>query len=1171
MVKTPKKPTVAETVAETAAKVMRKGRSKNKSAKEPENEGEEDPEISETESSDEEWDITAFKYRKGLPKLAAEIGMDGTEDYLAILDHIQGMKDGIERHQNSVGARSNLWEMCMTPTFGDTIKEVGKADQDVLEGAEELLFEEASPAKLRLLKEFAAMVREAFEENKDYTALIRGVASGAVMLNLVRAQHLRSSVDGQLQTEEMTEKLKDLRLRRSMTLREFFRQFDNLVRIIDDIADSDLTDKYKCVRITNCIRLSMAELRKSGGREFSPVVQMLDVNAKSNTLTDVKRHLTMANDTQVNEFKQEKLPGRASEDLQANSAVMKDPDCVHCQSDHQCWTHGKKCPGAETTCSKWGGRFGDDCRTCFPSRVGNSNSNKSRRTKRQPSKSSNGDYCRDFQKGKCTRTNCKYPHKEKPGVEANMAQIKAVMKGLVAIAVAEKSKTEGKAPSEANTASLPDNFTDDFPEFFMLDVGEDSKTHETGMRQAVDMLESSLPEESSTAVEDLRDLIDEVFEESDDELDASQSSEDESDDSGDDPILQELAAKLARLELERKERKVEAERVAEVKRKAERKKMKSEKAEEKKKELAEKVKLLEKEAELEREADESDQSEEKEDERAEPATPEEELPVTPAITARTSLQRKGTPRTVKAMEQIGILERLLPKMNTDKLKLVTKLIKKLPGQVMTRAMMKIIKETPKENRFNTFTNLTDQGESEEDELAAGLPNKVFVFLTKEGRHKMANSLAELKQGVNYPVNWNDARSFENVKVADAWLKDAKKALKLKEGQNTTPAKKRSTIKIKLSKAVKKREVIHTIPMEFDGEDLDDFIELDDAGFDDVSEPIDAKQDKITTESDEEATDEESADEEAKDKSFVLATEPVVGIFGSLDKLMSAVKKTSTRKTMTTAMKRARYQRFPSMEQALGAMTIVDQEFVFTELNDYSLAPRHNTSSMDAVWGRIKEFSILAMVVILVGLLANVALSPGPMSLPGTHAMHGRIPGEEDVSPGNMTRWINTNGVVTENENRLIDDQTAQNPYALPAASEPISPSPPSNDENEPNQTTYTTQPGMITQPGTQCYEHGNTTPPVQQHTAAPQPPTALESALAHDWFDENFLISAVEADIRAAQQHMYREENDLTPRPLTNQQRNNHGRPASPEQQLTPKQCDTNVEPNGVFFRNEDE
>ena len=141
----------------------------------------------------------------------------------------------------------------------------------MLEEAEALLFEETSPAKLRLLKEFAAMVRETFEDNKEYTALIRGIASGAVMLNLVRAQHLRSSVDGQLQTEEMTEKLKDLRLRRSMTLREFFRQFDNLVRIINDIADSDMTDKHKCVRMTNCVRLSMVELRKNGGREFNSV------------------------------------------------------------------------------------------------------------------------------------------------------------------------------------------------------------------------------------------------------------------------------------------------------------------------------------------------------------------------------------------------------------------------------------------------------------------------------------------------------------------------------------------------------------------------------------------------------------------------------------------------------------------------------------------------------------------------------------------------------------------------------------------------------------------------------------------------------------------------------------------------------------------------------------
>ena len=132
-------------------------------------------------------------------------------------------------------------------------------------------------------------------------------------------------------------------------------------------------------------------------------------------------------------------------------------------------------------------------------------------------------------------------------------------------------------------------------------------------------------------------------------------------------------------------------------------------------------------------------------------------------------------------------------------------------------------------------------------------------------------------------------------------------------------------------------------------------------------------------------------------------------------------------------------------------------------------------------------------------------------------MHGRIPGEEDVSPGNMTRWTNANGVVIENENRLLDDQTE---------------------------------------------------PPVQQHTAVPQPPTTLESALAHVWFNESFLISAVETDIRAAQQHVSREETDLTPRTLTNQQRNDRGRPASPEHRLTPQQRDTDVEPNGVFFPN---
>jgi hypothetical protein len=115
-----------------------------------------------------------------------------------------------------------------------------------------------------------------------------------------------------------------------------------------------------------------------------------------------------------------------------------------------------------------------------------------------------------------------------------MAQLKAVVKGLVAIV--EKNKTEAKSPAEANTASLPENFMGDFPGFFMVDVDTDSETHATGMRQAVDILESSLPEDSSTAVEDLRDLIGEIFEESEAELDAPQSSEDESSDSADEPI-----------------------------------------------------------------------------------------------------------------------------------------------------------------------------------------------------------------------------------------------------------------------------------------------------------------------------------------------------------------------------------------------------------------------------------------------------------------------------------------------------------------------------------------------------------------------------------------------------------------------------------------------------------
>jgi hypothetical protein len=120
----------------------------------------------------------------------------------------------------------------------------------------------------------------------------------------------------------MAEKLKDLRLKRSMTLRGFFRQFENLVRIINDIADSDMTDKYKCIRMVNCIRPSMNELRKNGGREFNSVVQMLDITAQSNTFTVVKRQLAMANDTQIAEFKKEK--GRVSEDLQAN-AVCSQP------------------------------------------------------------------------------------------------------------------------------------------------------------------------------------------------------------------------------------------------------------------------------------------------------------------------------------------------------------------------------------------------------------------------------------------------------------------------------------------------------------------------------------------------------------------------------------------------------------------------------------------------------------------------------------------------------------------------------------------------------------------------------------------------------------------------------------------------------------------------------
>jgi hypothetical protein len=155
MPKTPKKST-AETVAASAAEVMRKGRSR-KSAKEPEmEEGEEDPGESESDSSDEDWGtITAFKYKKVLRKLGPLIGWNDEDDYLVVLDHLQGMKDYVERHMNSEGNESNLWELCMSTYFGDSIKGVGKADPDVLEQAETLLFEEASTAKLGLLKEFA--------------------------------------------------------------------------------------------------------------------------------------------------------------------------------------------------------------------------------------------------------------------------------------------------------------------------------------------------------------------------------------------------------------------------------------------------------------------------------------------------------------------------------------------------------------------------------------------------------------------------------------------------------------------------------------------------------------------------------------------------------------------------------------------------------------------------------------------------------------------------------------------------------------------------------------------------------------------------------------------------------------------------------------------------------
>jgi hypothetical protein len=109
--------------------------------------------------------------------------------------------------------------------------------------------------------------------------------------------------------------------------------------------------------------------------------------------------------------------------------------------------------------------------------------------------------------------------------------------------------------------------------------------------------------------------------------------------------------------------------------------------------------------------------------------------------------------------------------------------------------------------------------------------------------------------------------------------------------------------------------------------------------------------------------------------------------------------------------------------------------------------------------------------------------------------------------------------VIDNDNRLLDDQTPQIPHA-----------------------------------------HDNMEPAIQQPTVPPQPPTTLESALTHNWFRESFLIAAVEADIRAAQHHMWREENDFIPQPLTDQQRIEHGRPGSPERSLAPQQHNADTE-----------
>jgi hypothetical protein len=184
---------------------------------------------------------------------------------------------------------------------------------------EDELFETAKPPMLRMMKEFAALIRDTFDDNKEYTGLARGISSGVVMLNPVRAQQINSAVDGQLQIEAMEDDLKKLRLETGMALREFVRQFEDLVRIFNGLSDEDMTDKKKSSRMVKCVRMSRDELDKVHERGFSTVVQTLGINAGVNTYGKVKSQIARANDTQTFEFAREKRSSRGGNSEDAPS------------------------------------------------------------------------------------------------------------------------------------------------------------------------------------------------------------------------------------------------------------------------------------------------------------------------------------------------------------------------------------------------------------------------------------------------------------------------------------------------------------------------------------------------------------------------------------------------------------------------------------------------------------------------------------------------------------------------------------------------------------------------------------------------------------------------------------------------------------------------------------